>query len=173
MRANAAKIGIDPDRIVVGGGSAGGHVAAAVAACQELEETSPAPDTSCIPNALMLFNPVYDNGPDGYGHDRVKDYWKIFSPKHNLHQDMPPTIAFFGTQDKLIPVATTEAFAAGMAEVGVRYDNHLYEGQGHGFFNYGRSKGDTDYFVETVRAADRFLNSIGILEGEPRVEGIC
>ena len=170
VRANAAKIGVDPDRIAVGGGSAGGHVAAAVAACQELEETPHTPETSCLPNALVLFNPVYDNGPEGYGHDRVKDYWKIFSPKHNLHKEMPPTIAFFGTEDKLIPVATTKAFASGMAELGVRYDNHLYEGQGHGFFNYGRSKGDTDYFVETVRAADLFLNSIGILEGEPNVE---
>ncbi len=170
VRANAAKIGVDPDRLAIGGGSAGGHVATAVAACQELEEAPATPETSCIPNALVLFNPVYDNGPDGYGHDRVKDYWEIFSPKHNLHKDMPPTIAFFGTQDKLIPVATTKAFATRMAELGVRYDNHLYEGQGHGFFNFGRSKRDTDYFVETVRTADLFLKSIGILEGEPSVK---
>ena len=170
VRANAAKLGIDPDRIVVGGGSAGGHVAAAVAACQELEETPVKPDTSCLPNALVLFNPVYDNGPEGYGHDRVKDYWEAISPMHNLHKGMPPTIAFFGTQDKLIPVDTTKAFASGMAAVGARYDNHLYEDQGHGFFNFGRSKGDTDYFVETVRTADLFLGSIGILEGEPTVK---
>ena len=170
VRQHATQLGIDPDRIAVGGGSAGGHVAAAIAACQQFEEASDKPETSCLPNALVLFNPVYDNGPEGYGHDRVKDYWKGFSPMHNLHSAMPPTIAFFGTQDNLIPVATTKAFEKGMQEVGVRYDNHLYEGQSHGFFNFGRSKGGTNYFVETVREADMFLASLGFLKGKPTIE---
>ena len=170
VRENAAKLGIDPDQVVAGGGSAGGHVATAVAACQELEESSNQPKTSCIPNALVLFNPVYDNGPEGYGHDRVKEYWKIFSPRHNLHPNMPPTIAFFGTEDKLIPVATTQSFQSAMEKFGVRYDNHLYEGQPHGFFNFGRSKGDTNYFTDTVQKSDLFLASLGILEGKPTVE---
>lgn len=169
VRENAQKLGIDPERVAVGGGSAGGHVAAAVAACQELEET-PQSETNCIPNALVLFNPVYDNGPQGYGHERVKDYWQDFSPMHNLHKGMPPTIAFFGANDKLIPVATTKAFATEMKKVGVRYENHVYDDQAHGFFNFGRSKNGTDYFVETVRESDLFLKSIGMLEGEPTVE---
>jgi acetyl esterase/lipase len=170
VRDNATKLGIDPDRLAAGGGSAGGHVAAAVAACGKLEQSAVKPETSCLPNALLLFNPVYDNGPGGYGHERVKAYWQDFSPLHNLHPQMPPTIAFFGTQDHLIPVATTQAFAARMKDLGVRYDNHLYDGQGHGFFNFGRSKkGQTDYFVETVRESDRFLQSLGFLRGEPTV----
>jgi acetyl esterase len=171
VREHAAELGIDPDRIAVGGGSAGGHVAAAVAACQQLEETTEPAQTSCLPNALVLFNPVYDNGPEGYGHDRVKEYWEIFSPRHNIHPAMPPTIAFFGTNDNLIPVATTSSFAAAMKIAGVRYDNHLYEGQPHGFFNFGRSKGaDKNYFVQTVQTADQFLASLGFVQGEPTVE---
>jgi acetyl esterase/lipase len=170
VRAHANELGIDPNRVAAGGGSAGGHVASAVAACQSLEEDSADTTVSCIPNALVLFNPVYDNGPEGYGYDRVKEYWEEISPMHNLHKDMPPTIAFFGTEDKLIPVNTTKAFETAMHQVGVRYDNHLYEGQGHGFFNEGRSKGDTDYFVETVREADEFLASLGFLEGQPTIE---
>ncbi|TWT84223.1 Carboxylesterase NlhH [Planctomycetes bacterium CA13] len=169
VRENAADLGIDPDRVAVGGGSAGGHVAAAVAACQKLEESDKVA-SNCVPNALVLFNPVYDNGPDGYGHDRVKDYWQIFSPAHNLHEKMPPTIAFFGTKDKLIPVATTENFQREMEKVGVRYENHLYEGQGHGFFNFTAKKSDTNYFVETVRESDIFLKSLGFLKGEPTIE---
>ena len=39
--------------------------------------------------ALALFNPVYDNGPDGYGYSRVKDYWKKISPAHLLTEDVP------------------------------------------------------------------------------------
>ncbi len=169
-REHASELGIDPERIAVGGGSAGGHVAAAVAACQELEETPDASRVICLPNALVLFNPVYDNGPSGYGNDRVKDYWESFSPMHNLHQAMPPTIAFFGTEDNLIPVSTTKAFEKAMNDVGVRYENHLYEGQTHGFFNAGRSKKGADYFVETVREADRFLASLGFLMGSPTID---
>ena len=88
---------------------------------------------------------------------------------HNLHSAMPPTIAFFGTKDKLIPVATTKAFESGMKGVAVRYENRLYEGQAHGFFNFGRSKSGTDFFVETVREADVFLKSLGFVQGEPTI----
>ncbi|MEZ6127913.1 MAG: alpha/beta hydrolase fold domain-containing protein [Planctomycetaceae bacterium] len=170
VRDHSATIGVHPDRVAAGGGSAGGHVAAAVAACVQLEEAGVPPTTSCIPNALMLFNPVYDNGPEGYGHDRVKSYWEVFSPRHNLHSRMPPTVAFFGTEDKLIPVATTEAFQSAMEAVGVRYDNHLYEGQGHGFFNFGRGSDGTEFFAKTVGTADEFLTSLGLLEGRPAID---
>ncbi|TWT92649.1 alpha/beta hydrolase [Neorhodopirellula pilleata] len=169
VREHATRLGIDPNHVAAGGGSAGGHVAAAIAACTKLEQSSEPTATTCLPNALVLFNPVYDNGPDGYGNERVKEYWEVFSPMHNIHSKMPPTIAFFGTEDNLIPVETTKAFGKAMQDVGVRYDNHLYEGQGHGFFNAGRSKAGTDYFVETVREADKFLASLGFLKGEPTI----
>jgi hypothetical protein len=42
------------------------------------------------------------------------------------------------------------------------------EGQGHGFFNFGR--GDNSQYRETIRAADRFLAGLGFLEGEPTIE---
>ena len=44
---------------------------------------------SSKPNALVLFNAVYDNGPGGYGHKRVKARWKQISPLHNLSKAMP------------------------------------------------------------------------------------
>ena len=43
-----------------------------------------------------------------------------------------------------------------------------YEGQGHGFFNFGRS--ENKYFVSTVRALDRFLASLGYLEGDASID---
>ena len=170
VREHATTLGVDPNLVAAGGGSAGGHVAAAVAACTALEENGSEPSSSCVPNALLLFNPVYDNGPEGYGYDRVKDYWKMMSPIHNIHEGMPATIAFFGTEDKLIPVATTKRFESNMKKAGVRYDNHLYEGQGHGFFNFGRSKGEKDYFVETMREADEFLQSLNFLDGDSTID---
>ena len=111
---------------------------------------------SSKPDALVLFNPVYDNGPKGYGHSRVKDYWKQISPMHNLDKETPPTIVFLGTKDKLIPVATAKKYRLLMKEAGVRSELLLYEEQAHGFFN-------TSKYDETVKEMDRFLVSLGFL----------
>ncbi len=167
VRTHAKTLGIDPNKIAAGGGSAGGHVAAAVATTKGFEEEKADLSISCRPDALVLFNPVFDNGPDGYGHDRVADYWEAFSPMHNIDKDTPPTIVFLGTKDDLIPVATAEAYKKRMENAGVRCDLHLYEGQPHGFFNYK----NLEYYKKTVIAADNFLKSLGYLKGKPTLAG--
>lgn len=159
-RAHAKELGIDPKKIAAGGGSAGGHVAAATGTTKGIVEEGEDTKVSSRPDALVLFNPVYDNGPKGYGHARVKEYWKKISPRHNLDKTTPPTIVFLGTNDKLIPVATAEGYRDAMKEHGVRSDLHLYEGETHGFFN--KSKYD-----ETVLEMDRFLVSLDYLKGKP------
>lgn len=160
IRANAEKWKVDPARIAAGGGSAGGHVAAATATVDGFEEAGEDVSVSCRPNALVLFNPVYDNGPDGYGNDRVKDYWRQISPLHNLSKETPPTIVFLGTKDKLIPVATAESYRDKMKSLGGDCELHLYEGAAHGFFNSGSA------FADTLKKADLFLGRLGYLEGE-------
>ena len=78
IRQHADELGIDSELLAAGGGSAGGHVAAAIGATTGFNEEGEDQGISCMPNALVLFNPVFDNGPNGYGHDRVKDYWQEF-----------------------------------------------------------------------------------------------
>lgn len=166
VRAHATELGIDPQRIGAGGGSAGGHLAAFVGMVEGLDD--PQDDLSLSPkaNALVLFNPVFDNGPDqGWGTTRVKDRYKEFSPAHNITSDDPPAIVFLGTQDKLIPVAVVERFKTNLQKAGVKCEALFYEGQGHGFFNAG--KGNKKYYHETLLATDRFLASLGWIQGEP------
>jgi acetyl esterase/lipase len=167
-RTNAARLGIDPDRVAAGGGSAGGHVAAATGTLPGMEEPGEDTAISSKPNALVLFNPVFDNGPEGYGYDRVKDYYREISPIDNIAQGVPPTVVFLGTEDKLIPVATAEKYKAKMEAAGSRCDLHLYEDQPHGFFNV--TKSDGKYYRQTVYEADKFLASLGYLEGEPTIQ---
>lgn len=162
LRANAKKLGIDPDRIVAGGGSAGGHVAAATATVTAFDEPGEDSGVSAVPNALVLFNPVYDNSKNGYGYGRVKEHWKEISPLHNIRKGMPPAIVFLGTKDKLIPVKTAENFRDRMKAVGSRSELVLFEGQPHGFFNYGRN--GNKYYLKTVKAMDEFLASLGYVE---------
>ncbi|MEM8713780.1 MAG: prolyl oligopeptidase family serine peptidase, partial [Planctomycetota bacterium] len=135
-----------------------GHVAAAIATVNGFNADQDDLSVSCVPEALVLFNPVFDNGPGGYGHDRVQEIWQSFSPLHNLDSDTPPTIVFLGTKDKLIPVATGEAYRDRMQSLGARCDLHLFEGAGHGFFNESRSP---EYYADTVEKMDAFLSSIG------------
>ena len=163
IRLNANELGIDPDRIAAGGGSAGGQVAAAAGTTNGFEEENEDLAVSSHPNALVLFNPVYDNGPDGYGHSRVKDYWEEISPIHNIDEKTPPTIVFLGTNDKHIPVETAERYKVLMESNGVRSDLHLYRDQPHGFFNFNK----TENYSKTVIEMDRFLASLNYLEGEP------
>jgi len=160
IRSNAIKLGVDPNRIVAGGGSAGGHVAAATGTVVGLEQPGEDIRISSQPNALLLFNPVYDNGPSGYGHSRVKDVYPQISPMHNIKKGTPPTIVFLGTKDSLIPVATAKEYKQRMESAGRRCDLHLYDGQPHGFFNYGNKK----YYLDTVEKMDAFLVSLKYIE---------
>ncbi|MFT4547215.1 MAG: acetyl esterase [Verrucomicrobiales bacterium] len=166
LRQHAARLGIDPDMIAAGGGSAGGHVATATATLKKLDDPSDDQTISSKPNALLLFNPVYDNGPDGgWAHDRVKAYWKDISPAHNIDATTPPAIVFLGEKDSLIPVSTAKRFQKTMQDAGVKSDLHTYPGQPHGFFN--EAKGGKKIFLDTLRKTDAFLVSLGFLKGEP------
>ena len=156
VRAHAVELGIDPKKVAAGGGSAGGHVAAATGTTRGIFEEGEDVLVSSKPDALVLFNPVYDNGPKGFGHSRVKKYWKKISPMHNLDKTTPPTIVFLGTKDKLIPVATAEKYRDLMEDAGVKSELFLYEGQPHGFFNKAK-------YDETVKQMDRFLVQLGFL----------
>ena len=170
VRSHAAELGIDAKRIAAGGGSAGGHLAAFVGLVDGLDDPADDLKVSAKANALALFNPVFDNGPEqGWGRERVGNRFKEFSPAHNISADDPPAIVFLGTQDKLIPVAVVERFKANMEKVGVRCEAKFYEGQGHGFFNPGKG-GKDEFFYQTLLETDKFLTSLGWLKGEPTLK---
>ncbi|MFT6809269.1 MAG: acetyl esterase [Saprospiraceae bacterium] len=165
LRIHADRLHIDQYRIIGSGGSAGGHLAAATAMTNGFLESGEDVTVSTKPNALVLFNPVIDNGPGGYGYDRIGPAYKEFSPLHNIQEGTPPTIIFCGTDDKLIPVATLDYYKTVMEKVGSRCDLHLYPNQTHGFFNYAKR----DNYNKTVIAADNFLSSLGYITGEPTI----
>ncbi len=166
VRANASRLGIDPTRIAVGGGSAGGHLAAAVATVPGLDTATDDKSVSCLPNALLLFNPGTVMAPfpglelKGFGAGLDKARFGCepteISPLHHVKKGLPPTIIFHGKADTTIPYATVEKFTEAMKAAGNRCELVGYEGQTHGFFNKAR-------YQETLDATDAFLVSLGYL----------
>lgn len=166
VREHAGTFHLDTTEIVASGGSAGGQLAAATALVNGFNEKSDNLSFSCRPDALILFNPVIDNGPGGYGYERIGEKYKDFSPLHNIHKGAPPTIIFQGTHDVHIPVPTAEYYKTVMEKVGSRCDLLLFKDQKHGFFNYA----NRDFYEKTLFDADTFLISLGYLKGKPTIE---
>ena len=175
-RENAKRLGIDPKRIAAGGGSAGGHIAACTGVLKGFE--SKESKVSSVPNALVLFNPALVLAPYEGGEplpneklDSLKERMGVepmeLSPLHHVQKGVPPTIIFHGRADTTVPYATVVAFTKAMSKAGNTCELMGYEGQAHGFFNFG--KGNDENFRKTLTEADQFLSQLGWLKGEPKV----
>ena len=175
VRAHAKELGVDPKRIAAGGGSAGGHIAGCTGTLPGLDEPAEDKAVSSVPDAMVLFNPALTLAPvdgndfGGFGArvpaEKLGAEPLAISPTHNVKAGAPPTIVFHGKADSTVPFATVEVFAAAMKKAGNRCEVSAFEGQQHGFFNFG--KGDNAMFLETLKQADKFLASLGWLSGEP------
>jgi len=154
---------IDPDNIVVSGGSAGGHLSLALS-------TIALPDDPIVehpPKGFVLLNPVIDL-VDGWEGGRKKCLAagidpQSFSPAHHIVADLPPTLILSGEQDALIPPSQIRAFQQRMRDAGSQCDFIEYPGVGHGYFNYGRKR--NTYFQYTMWAIVESLDGLG--RGEP------
>ncbi|SOE23915.1 Acetyl esterase/lipase [Spirosomataceae bacterium TFI 002] len=165
IRKNAISLNIDANKLIGAGGSAGGHLAAATAFTSHFNDGNDDMSISPVPNALALFNPVIDNGPAGYGYERIGESYIHFSPMHNIRKGAPPTILFLGDEDALIPTETAEYFAKSMERVGSKCKLKIYPKAKHGFFNYS----NFEWYKDTILETDQFLQSIGFLSTEPKI----
>ena len=160
LRTNAATLGIDPDRIVASGGSAGAHVAACTYLTNGFEATNEDLKISSKPNLLILFNPVLD----ARAVKRVRRMGSMdtaikLSPNLFLTEDTPATILFYGTKDSLLTHGKT--FIEKAKKRGIDATLFTAHNVGHGFFNKEPWRNKTLYL------ADQFLSRHGYVQGQP------
>lgn len=167
IRANAAELGIDPDRIVASGGSAGGHIAGATGVIDSCEEAGEDLSVSSVPNLMILYNPVLDTTQKGYGSKKFKPEQQTdLSLTHKVKSGIAPTLVFHGTGDTTVPFENAERFTRLMKKAGNECQLEAYEGAGHGFFNgsFFRKKSSDEAFNKTMRQSYNFLLKHGYID---------
>ena len=172
IRLNSKSLSLNPEKIAVSGGSAGGHLAAASANISKYDNTNENLMISSKPNLLILFNPILDTTPDAWGYgsfmrrvgNKITDNPYEISPIHHISKKTPPTIILTGTNDNLVPVIKINEYKNIMTANNVRCDVVFYKDAEHGFFNRGED------FIDTVYKSDLFLKSYGYLSGDPTIK---
>jgi acetyl esterase len=160
VREHAKDLGVAADRIVVAGGSAGGHLAACTALVPGYLDEKGATDADAAANALVLFNPVLDTSAAGLGGAKRGDALKSISPQHHVRAKLPPTLVLHGTADTTVPFKQVEAFAKAMTDAKNVCEVAAFDGRAHGFFNSPefRKGAKPDDYEACLKRMTKFLD---------------
>lgn len=165
VRENASKFGIDPNKIVASGQSAGGHLALATAMIDDYNENADNMKVSSCPNAVLLYSACVNTVEawcDRLLADRRIKIWSI-SPTHNIKAGLPPMIDFQGVDDEQVPKWTAQFFESEMKKSGNYFELHMYPGRKH-YLGDGNPKYSRYYDDEILKLTDDFLRKFKFLD---------
>lgn len=166
MKQHAAELGMDPKRLIVGGGSAGGHISLLATLNPGLNDPQDPKEIDTSVAAYVEFNPALDVTPtEGEGIPSGKGEAKgsIKTPPevnalNFVTATVAPGIYFFGSED------SGRNSAKKIRDKLESLGNHnleiwIAEGEKHGFFNH------IPWYDVTLIEADRWLVAHGFLSG--------
>ena len=180
---NAERMKFDVNRIVVAGGSAGGHLALMTGMTTRaagFDRPCPAPESirwtgsdTTEPKVAAVVNffgitdvadMLEDGGnPRGYAIEWVGNRQNVpriaaqVSPLTYVRKDLPPILTIHGDKDTLVPVAHARRLHEALQKAGAQSELLILPGAGHGDFNAEQARQAED----AVRA---FLTKLGIIK---------
>ncbi len=145
VRLNAARFGIDPRRLGVSGGSAGGHLALMLGTTGDdgdPQASDPVLRASSRVAAVVAYFPPTDLR-DSVNHEKLSKAFPALkfdadravdvSPLLHASSDDAPTLLIHGDQDKLVPIHNSTNMLAALQEAKVPSELITIEGASHGF----------------------------------------
>lgn len=151
VRENAKELGIDPNKILADGFSAGAHLALVSAMIKNPEDFGVTSKFSSKPDAIILGSCPYDiAGRDVYN---VNYDTRTISPLYLIEENLPPILAFHGENDDIVEFSEFEKFRDAIQKTKNSFDSRSYAGMGHFYFR-GSSQKDSD---ERRRLTNEFL----------------
>jgi len=172
VRAHAAELGVDPDRIALMGLSAGAHLAMLAHVAAGLPALAPElpaelSDVADSVRAIVLHYGPYDLArrrpfPDGFdpigellGERLGDDAWvRLASPVHHAERASAPVLLVHGTADAVVSYRESERMHAALERAGKTGELLLLEGAPHAFQTDWRGEANrranaaTDAFLE-------------------------
>jgi acetyl esterase/lipase len=155
---NAADYGIDLNRMVLAGTSAGAHLAALAVLARDVETFNPVPELS--PRGVVAIYGAYDMASLIAGQDNIEidhagpdsplglmlggkpaaypDRLAEMSPLTHVHKDAPPFFVLHGIDDHVLPWSQSADFAAALSLAGASAQLELIPGAGHGHESFRR-----------------------------------
>jgi acetyl esterase/lipase len=182
VRHHARGYGVDPQRLGVTGGSAGGHLALLLAtrgAPGPADAADPVDRESSAVQAVAIFYPVTDllnlgasteNLGDGGPPKSFKQafgpqstnlaVWKVIgrelSPIYHITTNLPPILIYHGDKDTLVPLEQSERFQRAARDLGGTVEVKVHRGGKHGWLTMGWDiRRFADWFDEHLRAGVR------------------
>jgi acetyl esterase/lipase len=186
IREHAEELGIDPDKIIVAGDSAGGHLASCLGTVDGFDSPTDNLTISAVPNAMVLYNPLSDftTSPfinriiGGAALDKRPtpesqipnpgqlELARQLSPLYNVRKNQPTTLVLHGTDDTVILPEQSVRFTEAMKKAGNRCELVLLPDTKHAFVCV-KWKASEEEVVNAFRLMDRFLVRSGYLKGKP------
>jgi acetyl esterase/lipase len=148
--ANAASYGIDSKRLIVGGGSAGGHLALLLGLARK--KKSFGVDPHIQPRAILdFFGPVdlislLEEADEGQEREEAADAFhrllgaspalrldlaRLASPLTYVHPGNPPVLILHGDKDASVPYRQSQQLHAPLTQAGIRNELVTVKGAGH------------------------------------------